>query len=225
MNFLGNGSGFSSSHNNAYYVFHDELVLIDLSMLNIQKALDLQKKYKKINIIITHMHDDHVSGIGLYAQYLYYVYKKKLSIYVPEKLVEDLNLEFKLKGISRNIVNIHKLIVGDLGVCHIVCTKHAPELDGKCFGYVFHINNKYIVYTGDTCCLQDFEEYFDIADEIFVDCSYKYGAVHLLWEDVKEELFSIANKNKKVYLMHIDDMSIKKELENIQNIQIAEVVL
>ena len=40
MNFLGNGSGFSSSHNNAYYVFHDELVLIDLSMLNIQKALD-----------------------------------------------------------------------------------------------------------------------------------------------------------------------------------------
>ena len=73
LKFLGNGSGFTPYHNNCYFVEHDDLTFIDLSMLNIEKALDIQSKYKNVSVLVTHMHDDHVSGIGLFAQYLFYV--------------------------------------------------------------------------------------------------------------------------------------------------------
>lgn len=42
LNFLGCGSGFTDSHNNAFFTTEEnDIVFIDLSMLNIRKALKL----------------------------------------------------------------------------------------------------------------------------------------------------------------------------------------
>ena len=66
INFLGNGSGFTNSHTNAYFEKEDDLVLIDLSMINYGKIMDFPlSKYKNILILITHMHPDHVSWVGM----------------------------------------------------------------------------------------------------------------------------------------------------------------
>lgn len=222
LKFLGNDSGFTDSHNNAFYVYDSEVVFIDLSMLNIQKALKVQEKYNSVNIIVTHMHDDHVSGIGLFAQYLYYCYHKTLKIFVPNSLFEDMRTELKIKGINMSIIDLNIIENGVLGVENVINTKHTLELDGKCFGYTLKLNGTRIVYTGDTCNLQDFENYLIDCDEFYVDCSYKYGVVHLKWSDIKDKIVELSS-HMFVYLMHIDDESIELEIKKLENNKICVV--
>lgn len=211
LKFLGNGSGFTPYHNNCYFVENNNLTFIDLSMLNIEKALAIQSEYKNVSILITHMHDDHVSGIGLFAQYLFYVYKKKLNILIPSALLSDMMEELKIKGISNNIINIIIVNDGYSFIEKIISTSHTPELSGKCFGYKLNVNNKKMVYTGDTNRLEDFIPYLDDSDEFYVDVSYSYGGVHLKWDEVKEQLIDIT-KHCDIYIMHMDNIDAFKML-------------
>lgn len=212
LKFLGNGSGFTTSHNNAYFNYDDNIVFIDLSLLNLEKALEVQKNYKEVFILVTHMHDDHVSGIPLFAQYLYYLYNKKLRVIVPSMIYEDMLKELKIKGINDTIIIVDEIISNYLFIEEVVPTKHANELENKCFGYVLNIGSKVCIYTGDTCDLSDFHfELSEGCDEFYVDVSYDYGVVHLKWDDIKEELNKIA-KSCKVYLMHLDN---KEKFENL----------
>ena len=91
LNFLGCGSGFTDSHNNAFFTTEEnDIVFIDLSMLNIRKALKLINGKKDVYLLITHMHDDHVSGLTLFIQYLYYTLGNRiLNIVIPEVLYID----------------------------------------------------------------------------------------------------------------------------------------
>ena len=215
LKFLGNGSGFTPYHNNCYFVNDKELVFVDLSMLNISKALEIQEEYSDVSVIITHMHDDHVSGIGMFAQYLFYVFKKKLTIIIPKALFSDITEELKIKGVNWHILNI--IIIGDefSFIEKVIPTSHTPELIGKCFGYKLNINNNKIIYTGDTNRLEDFIPYLDDVNEFYVDVSYSYGGVHLKWDDVRDKLFEISN-NCDVYLMHMDNIDAFKML-NLQD--------
>lgn len=223
LKFLGNGSGFTNSHNNCYFIDDDKLFFIDLSMLNIQKALKVQKEYGHVSILITHMHDDHVSGIGLFAQYLFYVYHKKLKVLIPEGLYFDVNTEFTIKGISSNIVDIIVINDGDFCIEKVIHTSHAPELNGKCFGYLLKIQGRMILYSGDTNKLSDFFPYINDIDAFYIDVSYSYGGVHLKWDDVKYELYKISEKCI-VYLMHMDNLEAFNALNlGAKNIKLAEV--
>ena len=74
-----------------------------------------------------------------------------------------------------------------------------------------NINDKKIVYTGDTNTLKPFLPYLDNTDEFYIDVS-KGGEVHIKLEDVLEDLRNIKNNGTNVYLMHIDD---KKYVKNM----------
>ena len=77
-----------------------------------------------------------------------------------------------------------------------------------------NLNNKKIVYTGDTCTLEPFREILKDADEFYVDVS-KNGGVHLKITDILEELEKIKANGTKVFLMHIDDREyMNKIVEN-----------
>ena len=223
LKFLGNGSGFTNYHNNCYFVDDEKLTFIDLSMLNIEKALKIQKDYKDVAILITHMHDDHVSGICLFSQYLFYVYHKKLKILIPKEWYSDIKVEFRIKGIDLGIVDIIMINDGDFCIEKIIPTSHTPELDGKCFGYVLKIGSKRIVYSGDTNDLSAFVPYLKNANYFYVDVSYSYGGVHLKWDDIKDELYEIS-EGCMVYLMHMDDIESFKSLDfKTSNIRLAEI--
>lgn len=224
LKFLGNGSGFTEYHNNCYFIEDDNLVFIDLSMLNIQKALKVQKNYDNVSILVTHMHDDHVSGIGLFAQYLFYVYHKKLVVMLPKELLDDMRTEFTIKGVNLDIVDIRVIEDGDFFIEKVIPTSHTPELKGKSFGYKLNIRGKKLVYSGDTNCLSDFEPYLNDCFAFYVDTSFSYGGVHLKWEDVKYRLYSIA-ENCTVYLMHMDDITAFKSLDLYgRNIKLVDIV-
>lgn len=217
LNFLGCGSGFTDSHNNAFFITEENnIVFIDLSMLNIHKALKLVKSRNSIYLLITHMHDDHVSGIPLFAQYLYYTMgRKRLNIVIPEALYNDVISEFNIKGIPSELYKIHAFNIALNQFIHpcesikwlegILPTEHAPELAGRCFGYKLKVSDKTVIYTGDTCQLSDFIPYLAYEGcEFYVDCSYNYGGIHLKWDEVKHDLESIAVSHD-VYLMHMDN--------------------
>ena len=66
------------------------------------------------------------------------------------------------------------------------------------------MDNKTIIYTGDTKTLVPFLPYIDDADELYVDVS-KNGGVHLKIDDIMQDLSKIKHNKTNVYLMHIDD--------------------
>lgn len=224
LNFMGTGSGFSNEHNNAYFWVYDGIVFLDLSILNMSKAIQLAKEMENVYLLLTHMHDDHAGGMGLFAQYLYYsMGGKELQVLVPPELYDDVIQEMRIKDVDPHIYKVFKIPYGMDGKiqinenhpCHgwlqsVIPTFHTPGLTGKSFGYRFWINGNSIVYSGDTCRLKDFydgqalSQLNDVA-EFYVDCSLHYGKVHLKWDEVKDELKDIANAICDVYLMHLDD--------------------
>lgn len=226
LHFFGNGSGFTQHHNNAYFEHENSLIIIDLSMLNFYKAIELNlQKYDNILLCITHMHDDHVSGIGLFIQYLYYNCHKKINIVTPRKLKRDFLTEMYLKGVD---CDAFRTIYPE-DVCrefHLkikaVVTNHSPELDGKCYGYIFDFNDKHIIYSGDTVSFFQFATHLQPNCELYLDMSAKYGKVHILYSDVETHLVDLA-KRFEIYLMHIDDMALMRKLIEGTNVKIAEM--
>lgn len=226
LKFFGNGSGFTDSHTNAYFIKGKSLVLIDLSMLNLYKVLALNpEKYSKVFIFVTHMHDDHVSGIGMFLQHMYYRFQKTVFIVAPFEVCSALQTEFTLKGLDSNcFVFKEPNKIKSLGIEAVaIKTKHAPELEGQCFGYIFYIDGKKIVYSGDTNNLNDFLSFIKGKNiEFYLDVSVEYGRVHILFDDVKEKLEELA-KDNEVFLMHIDNMEKMKQLLEGTDIQIAKI--
>lgn len=225
LKFLGNGSGFAKTHTGAYFIDNKDLVVIDCSMLNLQKILDLgMNNFKNVYLLITHMHDDHFSGVSLFIQYMNYIYKNKLNLVLPSELIEDVKLEFKIKGIPNTIYNLINVDENKPNwFINKIKTQHAPELEGKCFGYVLDINNTKICYSGDTNILNVYEPYLNECKEFYIDVSALYGGVHLKYSNVEDNLLSYIRKYKlDIYMMHIDD---EEELRKIKHSSIKIVEL
>lgn len=225
LTFLGNGSGFTNTHTGAYFTYKNDLIIIDCSMLNVHKILELDiNNFDNVYLLITHMHDDHTSGIGLFIQYMFYVYKKKLNILIPTELGCDVKVDLTIKGIPDDI---YKLI--DLNGVNFewfidkIKTNHSPELNGKCFGYKINVNGTKIVYSGDTNILDVYEKYLRDCDEFYVDVSALYGKVHLRYEDVEQKLLSyIKDFDLDIFIMHIDDEETLRKIIH-KDIKIAEI--
>ena len=59
-------------------------------------------------------------------------------------------------------------------------TEHVKYLDA--YGFKININNKNIIYTGDTCTIEPFLQFIDNCDELYTDVS-KFGGAHLKIEE------------------------------------------
>lgn len=221
LKFLGNGSGFTFGHTNAFFETENKIVLIDISMVNLEKFLSIKPYLKDTYVVITHMHPDHVSGLAMLIQWYYYKFNKKLTVLCKcNELLLDLNDFLRLQGISSDIYNIKNNISSLDCILDVINTEHAPELK-NCYSYIFNVNGRKILYTGDTNTLRPYKdkEY----DEIYIDVSVTYGGVHLKFDDVKTELIAMSEK-AEVYIMHVDDMAAMKKLIIGTNIKIAEVI-
>ncbi|MBR4177868.1 MAG: MBL fold metallo-hydrolase [Bacilli bacterium] len=224
IKFIGNGAGFSKTNNNAFFEYNNELILIDCSMLNMNRIKEIIdfKKYDKINVFITHMHADHVSGVPNLIQHLFHSYDILCNIMIPSSLKEDLINLNTICGVGKEMY--HLIVLDDNTklpyLVKTIRTPHAKHLVNGCYGYVFKINNKICVFTGDTKDLSSFKDYIDNCDEAYIDTSYNSVNVHISWNYLKNNL----PKCKKIYLMHIDDEEgLKKEIMDYSNVEIVKI--
>ena len=167
----------------------------------LKKGFDF-KKYKEIEVIITHLHNDHAGALSQFILYMWYIYNKKVTVYSNcEKIREYLDIT----GTRREAYDL-KLKNKNL---EFIKTEHTDIMDS--YGFKLKLNNKTIVYTGDTCTLLPFMPYVNDCDEFYVDVS-KYGGVHLKFEDAIEDLRRIKENGTNVFLMHIDDKKYIRKL-------------
>ena len=212
LKFLGSGSGFADDHTSAYFVTkEEELVVIDCPVSAFQKLKKKDfAKYKDIYVLITHTHGDHIGGLGLFAQFVYFVVKKSINIVAPSyEVAKDIETLLIIEG---NELSWYKIItVSELKhkdwFGRAILTEHSPQLKGKCFGYKLNIAGRNYIYTGDTSTLDPFLPYLERGSCLFVDVSVYYGMIHLKLEDVISVFKMLNERGICVILMHLDDVN------------------
>lgn len=207
LKFLGSDSGFGINNNSAYIEEKGKLTIIDCGFTvftQIKKKFDLNK-YKEINVIITHLHNDHAGSLSQLILYSYFIFNKKVNVIsMCSKIKEYLDIT----GTPEDAYTLYNKFEN----VEFIRTEHTRYLDS--YGFKLCVNGKKIIYTGDTNILEPFIKYTNDIDEFYVDVS-RYGGAHLKIDDVIEKLREIKKKNIKIYLMHIDDRKyIDEQINN-----------
>lgn len=229
LNFLGRDSGFGTNHTSAFFFTEsNDIVIIDCPISTFQKLrkTDLTG-HEHIYVIITHTHGDHIGGLGLFVQHVFFNLHKAVTIVAPSKKVaSDIQTVLTIEG---NETAWYELITADFlsekeWFVSCVLTEHSPQLAGKCFGYVFVISGKSVIYTGDTSTLKPFEPYFEMCNELYVDTSVYYGMIHLKLEDAIPDFIRLTQRGTDVFLMHLDDANAaEKIISDIPGINVVTV--
>lgn len=204
--FIGNDSGFGEKNNSAYFEKNNDLFLIDCGATvfnEIKNKFDF-KSFKNINIIITHLHNDHAGSLSQFILYMWFIFKKKVNvisncIHIKEYL--------DITGTPPESYEVKK----ELDNLKFIKTKHTDFLDA--YGFIMDIDNKKILYTGDTANLDSFMPYLNNINELYIDVS-KFGGAHIKVDDVLDILKDLKTKNIKIIPMHMDDKEYITELIN-----------
>jgi ribonuclease BN (tRNA processing enzyme) len=230
LKFFGRGAGFTTieeGHTSAYFENDKTLVLIDCPMTTFFKLKVMNlSKFDNVDILITHTHADHISGLGLFIQFCTFVCKLPVTVIAPSKEVfDDLRTVLRIEG---NEDAWYKLVlfedVDRNWKISCVLTTHSPQLANKCFGYVLNVNNVKVIYTGDTGNFEDFKPFIEEKSEVYVDTSVYYGQIHLKLTDMLEEYKNLTKQNIKVYLTHLDYVETAKDIiKDIKNIFVVEL--
>ena len=197
LKFLGNDSGFGENNNSAYWESDEELVIIDCGYTvfnKIKNKFDFNK-YNTINIIITHLHNDHAGSLSQFILYMWFIYKKKINVICNCKNIKQY---LEITGTPDESY----VLKSKLSNLEFIKTEHTKFLDS--YGFKMKIGNKIILYTGDTCNIENFISYIEDVNELYIDLS-KFGGVHLKIDNIINILKELKKKNIKIIPMHMDD--------------------
>lgn len=225
LKFLGSGGAFNTKRGNncAYMELGTELFLFDLGEDVFQKLIDfgLFEKKTKVNIFITHLHGDHVGGLGTTIAYLYYKVfhqdKSKINVYFPSNSITEL---LELQGVSKERYTFYinrwdELIIDGYPKSPEYIfdeANHSKSLDyfnkTNTFSIEFIIpEGEAFYYSGDT------NEYKERLKNLW-NFNYVYHEVtmnkevkaHLSYDKLLEATKDLPkSEKKKIILMHLDE--------------------
>lgn len=217
LNFVGCGNSFSgfNGNNSAYLRFNKTLFLIDCGSANFGRMIraKLLEGIDRIDVLVTHLHPDHVGSLG--SLILYTVYQMapmsqvKLTVLVPEELRSDLATLLRLQGVTEDKYHLTTIpsagFETDFGFqVHPVPVTHAKEL--ICFGYILKFQTQSLYYSGDAAMIpREVVHQLAELDYVYQDtCIEDYpGNVHMSLQRICEMI--PVQYRHKVYCMHLDD--------------------
>lgn len=223
LKFIGTGSAFRTDlgNNSAYIKERDSFLLIDCggTVFHSMKNEKILEDLKKVYILITHTHLDHIGSLGDFIFYCHYVLKIKPVIYYPGEriLSEFLNISgvqremYELKGM-RN-VEIHDENFGKVKII-FNSGSHVPQMVS--YSILLKIMDESIYYSGDSNYLP--AEVLEKAakneiTKIYEDtCGLDYEKnPHLSFKKLCS-LVKDVELRKKIYCMHLDDAIDENEI-------------
>lgn len=195
--------GFGNKNNSAYYEEGNKLIIIDcgFTVFNQLKEKFDFNKYSSINIIITHLHNDHAGSLSQFILYLWFVYQKKATVISKCSKIRDY---LEITGTPKDSYELKD----DFENLEFIKTEHVENMD--CYGFKIKLGNRNIVYTGDTAIIEPFLDYIRCADEAYIDVS-KNGGVHIKIDDIIDFVNEFQSKGIDVHFMHIDDKNYLNE--------------
>lgn len=208
LTFIGTGGAFATDLHNcsAYYKEKGNLILIDCgeSIFEQILKLNLLDDIKKIDIIITHFHSDHVGSLGTLLFYCDKIGIKNVNVIYPNQ--NKLNLLIKLFGVER--CNFKTLNPCD---CKDFYIKEYPQehYSMEAFGYLIKTNGKIIYYSGDTKSVP--KEVLNLLLEDKID--YFYQDLRKDLNDYHICIEEISNMIPKKYFKKINCMHFNSEEE------------
>lgn len=239
---LGFGSAFNSQEygNNSWYFIEDkEVFMIDCgsTIFNTFRAKGLDE-YKEINIIITHMHTDHVGSLGTLIEWMYYVKGVRVNIVAHNELERDIYNYLSISGIEYHMFNLVVIGYGKLYInkdnIEVIFREvnHVPQI--KAYSITLIRNDTdMIIYSGDTTekfqsgndiLFSHYARFMDGFPELrltglYLDASLNESPVHANYyknimgtcDRLGEDLKKF---NTEVVIMHLDDTveNYKKKL-------------
>ena len=211
--FLGCGgaTNVEMGGNCAYLKNQNNLLLIDCCEDAAKKLLDknLFENLESVYIALTHMHFDHVAGIGTLIWFCNFRLNIKPKIIINSKKFKRRLIKFfKLGGVNPKRVEFveqQEFVFEDLTL-EMNKTNHAEELE--CYGIMFKDKLGKYYYSGDT---RDFEliRKFSLDENIktiYCEVSENSHGVHLCYDDIKT-----LNKEKFV-LMHFNTKELYEQV-------------
>ena len=205
LNFLGGDSGFGDNNTSAYIVNNNKFILIDCGFTVFNKVKNIISNYDDIDIIVTHLHNDHAGSLSQIIMYLYYVYNKKVRVISKcNRIIDYLDIT--------DVPHDAYTLVNSTEYVELIPTIHGSNIDA--YGIKLDIDKTRIIYTSDTSTFEPFKPYINDIDELYTELSATSN-VHLKVDEMKDILDKISNKGVKIYIMHTDDKEyIRKTLNN-----------
>lgn len=229
LHFLGTDAGFGKKNTSAWLVSPDNrLILIDCGatvFTELKESGLLEHKWAGIDVIVTHLHLDHVGSLSQLGLYLYFVKKNPFNIISKCKDIDtflsitDMKKDDSVPGFPEvrytreNRYNVE-----------FIPAPHSNAIDS--YGFFmpgFEKGEKGFVYTGDTMSLDTFLPYLEKekVETLYTDAS-KDGGVHLKLEDNMNLLKELMKEGIQIKVMHMDDRQAIKILIHNTGITTAD---
>lgn len=215
LKFIGSGSALNTSlgNNSAFIKEGKSLLLIDCGSTTFSRiqGLNLLDGIKRIYVLITHRHPDHIASLGDLLFYVHFIIKAGITILTPD----DANVIKLLKymGVNRDLYNMIKLpeeylLKNEDFEIGINFVKVSHVTDFECFGYILNYHHTRIYYSGDAndipeAVLHEFLQnkirfiYHDV-------CSFEYPNNPHMFIEKLCALLGKENRNR-VFCMHYDE--------------------